>query len=89
MAGQICMLFLTGTAVHPRNLLRLELTQQVFEGQGILCRRVEAPGQSTLAQILATIQLGDYASVYLAALYGTDPTAIDDIVGLKRRMSGG
>jgi len=89
VAERICMLFLTGTAIHPRNQLRLELTQEVLEGQGILCRRVEAPGQTTLAQILTAIQLGDYVSVYLAALYGTDPTAIDDIVGLKRRMSGG
>ena len=89
VAEQVCILFLTAGAVHPRNRLRFELTQQAFEGQGILCRRVEAPGQSTLAQILAAIQLGDYVSVYLAALYGTDPTAIDDITGLKQRMSGG
>jgi len=89
VAEQMYMLFLTGASVHPRNRLRFERTQEVFEGQGILCRRVEAPGQTTLAQILTAIQLGDYASVYLAALYGTDPTAIDDIVGLKRRMSGG
>ena len=89
VAEQICMLFLTGASVHPRNRLRFERTQEVIEGQGIRCRRVEAPGQTTLAQILTAIQLGDYVSVYLAALYGTDPTAIDDIVGLKRRMSGG
>jgi len=88
-AEQMCVLFLTGAAVHPRNRLRFELTQQVFQDLGILCRRVEAPGRTTLAQILTAIQLGDYVSVYLAALYGTDPTAIDDIVGLKRRMSGG
>jgi len=88
-AVQICMLFLTGAAIHSRNRLRFELTQQVFEGQGISCRSVEALGQTTLAQILTAIQLGDYVSVYLAALYGIDPTAIDDIVGLKRRMSGG
>jgi glucose/mannose-6-phosphate isomerase len=89
LVERMCMLFVTGAAIHPRNRLRFELTQQVFEGQGILCRRVEAPGQTALAQILTAIQLGDYVSVYLAALYGTDPTAIDDIVGLKWRMSGG
>ena len=89
LAERICMLFLTGAATHPRNRLRFELTRQVFEGQGILCRQVEAPGRTALAQILTAIQLGDYVSAYLAALYGTDPTAIDDIVGLKRRLSGG
>ncbi|MBN1136704.1 MAG: bifunctional phosphoglucose/phosphomannose isomerase [Anaerolineae bacterium] len=88
LAERICMLFLTGAATHPRNRLRFDLTQQAFESQGVLCRRVEAPGQTALAQILTAIQLGDYVSVYLAALYGADPTAIDDIVELKRRMSG-
>jgi len=89
LAKQIYMLFLAGEATHPRNRLRFELTQQVFEGQGILCRRIETPGQTTLAQLLTAIQLGDYVSVYLAALYDTDPTVIEDIVGLKRRMNGG
>ena len=89
LAEQMCMIFLTGATTHPRNRLRFELTQQLFEGQGIRCRRIETPGQTTLAQILTTIQLGDYVSVYLAALYDTDPTTIEDIAGLKRRMSGG
>jgi len=89
LAEQMCMIFLAGATTHPRNRLRFELTQQLFEGQSIRCRRIETPGQTTLAQILTAIQLGDYVSVYLAALYDTDPTAIEDIAGLKRRMSGG
>lgn len=87
MAGQTKVLFLSNPGLHPRNRLRLELTQQVFEGQGIVCRQVPIQGESRLAQILGAVQLGDYVSSYLALLNGTDPTAIADIVGLKQRMS--
>ena len=87
MAGRVFVLFLEGTGLHPRLELRLELTRKVFEGMGITCRQVPIHGQSTLAQILSAIQLGDAISCYLAALYRTDPTAIEDIVQLKERMS--
>ena len=63
------------------------ITQQILEEQGISCHRVAVPGESALAQILAAVQMGDYVSCYLALLYGTDPTEIADIVGLKERMS--
>jgi glucose/mannose-6-phosphate isomerase len=87
MAGRVLVLFLEGTGLHPRLLLRLDLTRQVFEGMGIACRQVPIRGQSTLAQMLSAIQLGDTISCYLAALNRTDPTAIEDIVQLKKRMS--
>lgn len=81
------VLFLSNQGLHPRNRLRLELTQQVFEGKGIVCRQIPIQGDSRLAQILLGVQLGDYASSYLALLHGTDPTAIADIIGLKQRMT--
>jgi glucose/mannose-6-phosphate isomerase len=85
--GCFGVLFLTRTGAHPRNKLRLELTQQIIKGQGVACREVMIRGESTLAQILSAVQLGDYASCYLAMLNGTDPTDIKDIIGLKQRMA--
>lgn len=87
MAERMRVLLLDHAGLHPRNRLRLELTGQILEEQGIVCRQVQVPGKSKLAQILSAVQLGDYVSCYLALLYGTDPTAIEDIVGLKQRMS--
>lgn len=86
-ADRLCVLFLTGQGLQPRNRLRLDLTRQILEEQGIVCYQVPVPGGSKLAQILAGVQLGDYVSCYLAALYGADPTPIADIVSLKRLMS--
>jgi glucose/mannose-6-phosphate isomerase len=81
------LLFLEGEAMHPRNDLRVKLTQEIFEEHGVTCHRVPVPGASPLAQILAGVQIGDYVSVYLALLYGTDPTDIGAIVSLKDRMA--
>ncbi len=80
-------IFLRNGGLHPRNELRLELTQEIFEEQGLVCYRVAVPGESALAQILAAVQMGDYVSCYLALGYGADPTEIAGIVGLKERMS--
>ena len=81
------VLFLSNLGLHPRNRLRLELTQEVLEGQGVACQQIPIQGENRLAQILLAVQLGDFTSTYLALLNGTDPTAISDIVGLKQRMS--
>jgi glucose/mannose-6-phosphate isomerase len=84
---QLHILILQQSGLHPRNALRFDLTQEILEDEGILCDRVPVPGESKLAQILAAVQFGDFVSTYLALLYGTDPTAIEDIVGLKQRMT--
>ncbi len=86
-ASHMQVILLQQASLHPRNALRLELTQRILEAQGIRCERVLVPGGSELAQILSAVQLGDFASAYLALLYRSDPTAIEDIVGLKRQMS--
>jgi glucose/mannose-6-phosphate isomerase len=87
MLARLRVLFLRSKGLYPRNQLRVDLTQQILEEQGVVCHQVEVPGESFLAQILAAVQLGDYVSCYLAALYGTDPTDIGAIVGLKQMMS--
>jgi glucose/mannose-6-phosphate isomerase len=81
------VLFLRGTSLQGRNRLRVDLTLQILNGQGVVCFEVPIPGRSSLAQILAAVQLGDYVSCYLALLYDADPTTIQDITGLKRRMA--
>ncbi|TRO54267.1 bifunctional phosphoglucose/phosphomannose isomerase [Candidatus Bathyarchaeota archaeon] len=45
---------------------------------------VEASGQGKLARILSALYIGDYASAYLAILYGRDPSSTDSITSLKQ-----
>jgi glucose/mannose-6-phosphate isomerase len=81
------VLLLDNAGLHPRNHLRLELTQRILEEQGVACHQVPIQGESSLAQILSAVQLGDYVSCYLAFLYRTDPTSIGNISRLKELMA--
>ncbi len=43
-------------------------------------------GTSRLARILSLVLLGDLVSIYLAYLRGIDPTPVEVIDAVKRRM---
>jgi glucose/mannose-6-phosphate isomerase len=47
---------------------------------------VWSQGEGPLARLVSLVVLGDFASVYLAALGGVDPTPIDVIAAIKRRL---
>jgi glucose/mannose-6-phosphate isomerase len=55
-------------------------------GRAAYVEEVWPSGVGRLARVLSVIQLGDYASVYLALLAGLDPTPVDVITALKTRM---
>lgn len=48
---------------------------------------VVAPGETLLEKILALTYMGDFVSLYLAALNGVDPENIDSINTLKRALA--
>ncbi len=48
--------------------------------------RFEAPSGGRLSRMLATMLLGDFASVYLAYLNGVDPTPVKKIDALKKEL---
>lgn len=71
-----------------------ELTQrQAAIGLSIMgplarhAERLETPGGGRLARMLATMLLGDFASVYLAYLNGVDPTPVAKIDRLKKELA--
>lgn len=81
-------LFLRGSACHPRNLIRVELTKQAYMLEGVNTDFVEAQGNSALAQQWTALHLGDYVAFYLAMLYEIDPTPIPALEGFKKQLSG-
>jgi glucose/mannose-6-phosphate isomerase len=72
---------------HPRNSRRATATTQLLAAAGISYQVVPVAGEGRLGQACAAITLGDYASTYLALLYGIDPTPIDAITVVKRSLS--
>lgn len=86
MLSQTMTLFLRASADHPRNRLRIELTQQAFLVAGLNQDSVQAVGNSPLAQMWTTLLLGDYVALYLAIAYGVDPTPVEALQGFKEAL---
>jgi glucose/mannose-6-phosphate isomerase len=84
---RIFVLMLRSSSLHPRNLLRYEVTAKLLAKAGITCEFVEARGKSALAQALSLVLLGDYASFYLSILNEVDSTSTDAINFVKQYLA--
>jgi len=62
---------------------RIEITKELMEQEGVKIFEVKAEGKSTLAKMLSTVCIFDFASNYLALLRGVDPTPVKTINYLK------
>ena len=71
---------------HPQIERRIEITTEELLGEprGL---QVAARGRGELAQLFSLILFGDYVSAYLALAYGIDPTPVEKIERLKRRLA--
>ena len=47
---------------------------------------IKAAGETRLAQQWTSLHYGDYTAYYLAMAYGIDPTPVEAIEDLKRRL---
>ena len=71
----------------PRIRLRMDITKQLVEDSGGRVLEVVGEGPSFLSRLLYLIFLGDLVSFFLAVLYGVDPTEIQKIDLLKKRLA--
>jgi glucose/mannose-6-phosphate isomerase len=72
---------------HPRVAVRFDVTQELLEQEGVATETAEGRGESRSAQALSLIHFGDYVSLYLAMLNGADPSPVETIAYLKRRLA--
>jgi glucose/mannose-6-phosphate isomerase len=79
-------LLLEDGAESDRMKLRAEVTLELVR-KGSAVERVRASGPTLLAKMLSLALLGDFVSLYLAALNGEDPYAIRSIDLIKERLS--
>jgi glucose/mannose-6-phosphate isomerase len=84
---RILVLMLRSSSLHPRILLRYDVTAELLAKEGIAHEFVEAKGTSALAQMLSLVLLGDYASFYLSMLNEVDPTSTDAINFVKQSLT--
>jgi glucose/mannose-6-phosphate isomerase len=88
IAAKALVVFLRAPSLHPRILLRYELTQTALEEAGVESATVDAEGKSPLAQIMSAVLFGDWVSLYLAVLNGVEPAPTPPIAKLKERLAG-
>lgn len=71
---------------HERVQKRMELSAKLLSGKRPDPIIVDAQGKSKLEQILWTVVLGDFVSLYTALLNGLNPTPVDLIEKLKKQL---
>jgi glucose/mannose-6-phosphate isomerase len=87
LASKLYVVFLRCPSLHPRTLIRYQVTCELLEQNSISHQLIDSQGKSELSQMMSLIYLGDWVSYYLAILYQTDPTSVKVIDYLKKRLS--
>jgi glucose/mannose-6-phosphate isomerase len=67
---------------------RLAFTASIMQPRVAGLTRVAARGVLPLARVLSSAYVGDFTSLYLALLYGIDPSPVAAIEDLKARLAG-
>jgi len=71
----------------PEIRTRIDVTRKlVFDGKARKVIEIHSMGKGKLAKMLSIMYVGDFASVYLAILYGIDPTPVKIIDELKKKL---
>ncbi|TRZ94762.1 bifunctional phosphoglucose/phosphomannose isomerase [bacterium] len=73
--------------VHPRITKRMDITCQILKDEGVEVIEIYSQGQGLLSRIFSLIYIGDFTSLYLAILYGIDPTPVDRVTYLKQELA--
>lgn len=81
--------FLRDESESDRMKLRVEITLELLQQSGLPVREVRVKTRNRMAAMAALSYFGDYVSVYAAFLRGFDPTPVDVIENLKKRLSEG
>jgi glucose/mannose-6-phosphate isomerase len=81
--GKFHLVVLRDKNTHPRNLKRFEITLGILKNYGFDSTIVDIPENGMLYRIFSTLQIGCWASYYLALKYEIDPTPVDMVEELK------
>jgi glucose/mannose-6-phosphate isomerase len=87
LASSIYVVMLRSPSLHPRILIRYQITDELLKQSGISHEVIDSRGKDKLSQMMGLIFLGDWVSYYLAMLNEIDPTPVKIIEYLKKRLS--
>jgi glucose/mannose-6-phosphate isomerase len=81
------VVMLRSSLLDGRLLRRYEVTSDILRRSGVKQEEIDATGNDRLSQMMSLVYLGDWTSYYLAMLNGVDPSPVDRIAFLKKRLS--
>ena len=87
LLGQLEIVLLRDTDDHPRVQKRMDISKDIIKGVVSGITEVRSRGEGRLSRLFSLTYIGDYVSVYLAALYGIDPTPVRNIDYLKQKLA--
>ncbi len=86
-ASRLALVLLRDSEEHPQVARRADVSVELAQERDVPVVQLRAEGDSSFARLASLVGMTDYASVYLALLQGTDPTPVDTITALKRRIA--
>jgi glucose/mannose-6-phosphate isomerase len=81
------VIMLRDKCAHPRVNIRMDITKDLIKKEGVEVAEVWSQGEDLLGRMLSLIYIGDFVSLYLAILYGIDPTPVDRVTFLKNKLA--
>jgi glucose/mannose-6-phosphate isomerase len=72
---------------HPQVQKRFKISDRLLSGRRPAAIGIDAEGDTPLKQLLWTVALGDFVSLYTALLNGLNPTPVDIIEKLKKELA--
>lgn len=82
----IIVIYLRDEEDHKRVSLRMDITSKIIEEYANEVITLNGIGKSKLERIFELTYIGDWATFYLALLYGEDPNEIDVLHELKEEL---
>lgn len=86
LTKQIMIVILREREENPQTARRVQITREILGSRVKGFATVNARGKSRMAQLFSLMYIGDFTSVYLAAIYGIDPVPVSLIEELKKRL---
>lgn len=84
---KFCLILLRDKDGEERIKRRIAITKSLIEKQFGQVLQVWAEGKSKLAKTFSLIYFGDFTSAYLAILNGVDPTPVQKVEILKKKLA--
>lgn len=85
--SKLVVILLWSSLEHPRHEDRLKITEEVLAMEKVPHHSIRVEGSTFLEQMFWSIHFGDFVSYYLALLNGANPSSVEVISYIKRRLS--